>query len=159
MINWRQGCLRVWIVASVAWIGAVAWQHRLEIEIFLTRSESSGYLLWDAQQTGGRRLNDPAEVRQYSTDVRYVANPLPRHPTILLLLPREGLSDDETQRRIAKSDETMTGVDRVVNGILWEGLGQEFLPWAIGPPIASLAFIWILGWIVAGFKKVPGPPP
>ncbi|RWC47530.1 hypothetical protein [Mesorhizobium sp.] len=153
MINWRQGGLRVWLVASVAWVIAIAWQHRLEIGIFLNQRDHGGYLLWDAQETSGRRLNDPAEVRRYSTDIKYVANPLPRHPMIMLLLPRAGLSEDETQHRIAKSDDTMTSVDRLVNGVLWEGLGQEFLPWAFGPPIAALGAIWILGWIVAGFKK------
>lgn len=157
MINWRRGIFRVWIVSSVVWICTVAWQHRLDFKLFIW-PDDGGYLLWDAQESSGHRLNDPSEVRRYSTDASYLANPLPRHPKIMLLLPREGLSENETQRRITKSDEIMADVDQVVNRMVREGLVEEFLPWALGPPIAALAVGWILLWVGAGFRKLSPPP-
>jgi hypothetical protein len=125
-LNWRRGALRLWVIASVLWCGAV-------VSIGLLENKNTSWLPAESPMatTAPACKNGASSCKPWERDWR------------------------NWDKGDLKSDTTVTEQGTIIQPTTvsaWRIIAAD-MPWAIAPPLVALALGASLFWAFAGFRR------
>ena len=162
-VRWKHGLLRLWSVASVFWIALVWWfniGYAPTAEYVLTASDGQRYVIY-APEKGAAVYAIEAYLERYKSALPSKG---PDPSAQYVQTPQAPTASNEW----SKAPLYLGSWENYVVGAKGEPPNpfDQFDPappspqvrlatqaeWAFGPPIATLTFGFIIGWIVLGFR-------
>ena len=154
-MSWKRGFLRAWIVISVLWIMGATWVFY--DPLFGTKVNSETYYSYSVAPPHAKYLG-PGD-REWVAFVE--TKPLPVGFTDHVIRTRNYLAHLYTASSIRQADlapavafvqgevdKYQAGKDEMVRGAM-PGVAVS----VVLPPLILLGLGWVVGWIVAGFRR------